>query len=154
MLSSLAKEEKMSPLVFLIPFGWQSLFLWSGGSCTQSHLYTISWYVFLRNKFKLSSFTKLEKLSPALALCPVCSDLLQALYISVCHMHHVLAQLIRCQVLKTIMSFIFMFCQGQACCCSSAYQGYVFHKASGKMLQCFKKGDKQVNWMPPGKVKI
>lgn len=53
--------------------------------------------------------------------CLVRFDLLQALYISVCRMDRMLAQLMMHQVLTTIVSLIFVFCQGQACCCSLAH---------------------------------
>lgn len=70
----------MPPLAFLIPFVWQS-----PCSCGQVvAVVSLTFmpcfcYVFQRRNFKLSSLTKLEKLSPALTLCLVCSDLLQAL---------------------------------------------------------------------------
>lgn len=79
MLTSLEKEERMSPLHFTPPLAGK------GCSCDQVvavvslPFIPFFWYVFLRSNFKLSSLTKLEKLSPALALCLVCSELLQAL---------------------------------------------------------------------------
>lgn len=84
-------------------------------------------------------------------VCPflVCSYLLQALYILVCHVWHVLAQLIIPHVLTSIKSFILVFCRSQVCGCFLLIKAVLFPQ--GQWKNTFRKDRKQVSWTPPGR---